>query len=186
MRAYLVGKGSQSSNFIQLFPEINFYSISYEQISELGSSDIERFVIAIGDREIAKDATDQMLSSGFRSISLIHRSAIVEKSAKLSEGVCVLANAYLGPGSVLGPYVLVNTGGIVEHDSKIGQHTIVAPGAVVLGNVEVGEMCLLGANSTILPGLNVARGTTIGAGGTLTKNVLEGNQTLTGVPARVV
>ncbi len=143
------------------------------------------FVVAIGGgrgrerREIA----ESLGQIGLRSVSAIHPRATVSPTARIGQGVQLLANTSIGPDSVLGDSVIVNTGGIVEHDCQLGNGVHVAPGATLLGEVVLGDDAFIGGNATVLPRIVVGAGATIGAGAVVTRDVPPFS-TVRGNPAR--
>jgi acetyltransferase-like isoleucine patch superfamily enzyme len=54
------------------------------------------------------------------------------------------------------------------------------------GPVVIGDNCWLATNSVILSGVELGAHTIVAAGSVVTKSFKEGNQVLTGIPARVV
>jgi sugar O-acyltransferase (sialic acid O-acetyltransferase NeuD family) len=101
-------------------------------------------------------------SAGFTFPALIHPRATVEPSAKISEGVQVFANAYVGAEAVLLPRCMVNTNAVVSHDCEIGAYTHIAPGALLAGHVQVGERTLIGMGVTTTIGVKIGSGVRIG------------------------
>jgi sugar O-acyltransferase (sialic acid O-acetyltransferase NeuD family) len=101
-------------------------------------------------------------SAGFTFPVLIHPRATVEPSAKVSEGVQVFANAYVGAEAVLHPRCMVNTNAVVSHDCEIGAYTHIAPGALLAGHVHVGERTLIGMGVTTTIGVKIGSGVRIG------------------------
>ena len=97
----------------------------------------------------------------------------------------------LFPGSVVhfratvGDYCILNTGSILEHDSKLGNGVHMMPGSVVGGNTVIGDFVSVGLNATILPQLKIGEGAIIGAGAVVTKNVNK-NEVVIGNPAKVM
>jgi len=50
----------------------------------------------------------------------------------------------------------------------------------------IGDDCWLGANVVVLPGVHLGSGTVVAAGAVVTKNFVEGNCLIGGVPARII
>jgi len=91
----------------------------------------------------------RLSAAGFSFPALVHPTAFVETSARLSPGVQVFAHAYVGTQVTLGTGVIVNTGAIVSHDCQIGDYANISPGAMLAGEVTVGEATLIGMGTTI-------------------------------------
>lgn len=113
-------------------------------------------------------------AAGFSFPALVHPRATVEPSARLSEGVQVFANAYIGAEAELRPRCMVNTGAIVSHDCVIGEYAHIAPGALLAGHVHVGERTLIGMGVTTAVGVKIGRGVRVGNGAILLADVPDG------------
>ncbi len=114
---------------------------------------------------------DLLGTTGFAFPILCHPRATVEASAKLSEGVQVFANAYVGSSVVLHEKCMINTGAIVSHDCQIGAFTHIAPGALLAGAVQVGERALVGMGVTTAIGIRIGAGARVGNGAILLADV---------------
>jgi sugar O-acyltransferase (sialic acid O-acetyltransferase NeuD family) len=122
---------------------------------------------------------------GFRFASVIHPSAIIAESARLGEGVQVMAGVVIQPSARLGDNVLVNTRASIDHDTVVGDHTHIGPGAVLCGNVHLGEACHVGAGACIIQSVVVGANSLVGAGAVVLRHVPAGSRAW-GVPARIV
>lgn len=122
---------------------------------------------------------------GHRFASVVHPAAVVAESARLGEGVQVLARAVVQPGASLAENVVINTGAILEHDVEVAASAFVAPGAIVCGGVRLGEGAFVGAGAVIVPGVVVGAGAVLAAGATVVRDVAAGACVM-GAPARPV
>lgn len=93
---------------------------------------------------------DRHLSRSFVAAPVVHPAAYVSPGAVLEPGVVVLAGAIIQPGAAVGRGAIVNTGAMVEHDTTIGAGCHIAPGAIVLGDCDIGCCCMIGAGAVIL------------------------------------
>lgn len=116
---------------------------------------------------------------------IVHPSAIVSPSARISKGTVVLPGGIVNSSARIGRGVIVNSGAVVEHDCSVGDGAHLSPGAVLAGGVSVGECSWVGANATILPGVRLGHHVTVGAGAVVRKNV-EPHATVVGNPARII
>jgi sugar O-acyltransferase (sialic acid O-acetyltransferase NeuD family) len=87
--------------------------------------------------------------------TIIHPSAIIEKSASIANGCQIMAGAIIGSNVSIGNNCIINSGAIISHDSIIGHSTHVAPGACIAGGVKIGERVLVGMCSTVFLGLEI-------------------------------
>ncbi len=144
------------------------------------------FVIAIGgdrgrDRVMIKD---QLLAIGFKPVTLIHSRGWAASSAKLGDGVQILAMAAVCEETTIGAYTIINTNASVDHECVVGMGCHIMPGATVAGCVEIGDFCTIGSNATIFPRVKIGSGAVVGAGAVVTKDV-PANAVVMGTPARV-
>lgn len=129
-------------------------------------------------REVYLAAT----SAGFRFASVIDGSAVVRPSARLSEGVQVLAGAVVNSDSSIGANSIVNSLALVEHGCTIGAHVHIASGATLAGDVVVGDETHIGLGARVVQGKSVGSQCTIGAGAVVTRDVEDGSIAV-GIPA---
>ncbi len=108
---------------------------------------------------------------GFNVINIIHKTAILAKDIESGEGLKVFAGSIINPGVVLGHNVLINTGSIIEHDSKISSHVQIAPGVIMGGGITIGEGSIIGLGSRVLQGITIGKNCMIGSGTVVTKDV---------------
>jgi len=136
-------------------------------------------IIAIGDNATRKDCDSGTL------VTVVHRTAFVERTARLGRGVFIGPCAVVHVGARVGRGTIVNTGAIVEHDCEVGDWVHLAPGVTLGGDVVIGEGAFVGLNATILPGVRIAPWAVVGAGAVVIRNVGEGKAWV-GNPARKV
>lgn len=126
----------------------------------------------------------ELLSQGWRFMSLAHRTAAVSPLVgQLGAGYQALAGSVINAGVGLGDNVLVNSGAIIEHGCHVGSHTHVASGATVCGDCVIGESVHIGAGATLIQGIQVGDGAVIAAGAVVTEDV-KPLTLVAGVPAR--
>lgn len=114
---------------------------------------------------------DLLQEVGFSCPSLVHPRATLEPSARVTAGVQVFANAYIGSEAVLHPDCMVNTHAVVSHDCEVGSYSHIAPGALLAGQVKVGEKTLIGMGVTTSIGVRIGSGVRVGNGAVLFADV---------------
>ena len=122
---------------------------------------------------------------GFLLPPILHPSALVSPSAKIGEGVVVMARAVVGVETVLRDMSLVNTGAVLDHDNDLGVAAHVAPGCALAGNVRVGDRSLIGVGSAVRPGVRIGVDVVVGAGSAVVADIDDG-ACVGGAPARPI
>lgn len=140
-------------------------------------------ILGIGDNHIRYKIYKEL--PHLKYINIIHPSAVVAWSVKLSDGVVVAANAVVNPFAEIGTAAIINTSAIIEHECVIGDFSHVAPGAVLCGNVKVGPRSFIGANSVIKQGITIGGNVIVGAGSVVISDIPD-NLTVVGNPARIL
>ena len=146
---------------------------------------IDRGIIAIGDNRKRAVFFNKMQDIGLQTISAIHPSAIVAKTASIGNGTVVAANAVINPSAEIGDNCIINTGATIDHDNCIADNVHISPGANLAGNVSVGNCSHIGIGASIINGIVIGQNATIGAGAVVTRNVPD-NAVVVGVPAKVI
>jgi sugar O-acyltransferase (sialic acid O-acetyltransferase NeuD family) len=138
---------------------------SRSSLSMLTSQGVRLAANCVGgilDINIRVKVFELLEAEGFSFPALVHPTATIEQSSKISEGVQVFANSYIGADAVLKPRCMVNTTAVISHDCIIGSYTHIAPGALLAGHVHVGERTLIGMGVTTTIGINIGAGVRIG------------------------
>lgn len=150
----------------------------------LRPADIDCIAAIGGGNGEAREAMTQFMEShGFRPKSLIHKTAIISRTADIGRNIQLLAGSIVGSFASIGDYSIINSGANVDHDCTIGRNCHIAPRAALAGEVTVEDNVFVGINATILPRLRIGSGATVGAGAVVTKDVPNG-VVVTGNPAR--
>ena len=82
-------------------------------------------ILGIGDNHIRFKIYKELPQ--LKYINIIHPSAIVAWSVKISEGIVIAANAVVNPFVEIGAGVILNTASIIEHECLIGDFSHIAP-----------------------------------------------------------
>ncbi len=106
--------------------------------------DIEKFAVdyrygfvAIGNPELRRKLTEQLLQNNMTPATLVHPAAYVSPSAQLQKGCCIEPNATVQTGATLGTATFVASGAVVRHNATINEfchidcNAVVQTGAVV-------------------------------------------------------
>ena len=161
------------------FNPLNLNFLGSETLLETGTNAI----LGIGDNHIRFKIYNEL--PDLKYINIIHPSAIVAWSVKLSNGIVIASNVVVNPFAEIGAGVILNTASIIEHECLIDDFSHVAPGAVLCGNVKVGKRSFIGANSVIKQGLTIGDDVIVGAGSVVISDIPD-NVTVVGNPARIL
>jgi sugar O-acyltransferase (sialic acid O-acetyltransferase NeuD family) len=138
--------------------------------------------VALGDNLRRQALGAWLRGLGYALPVIRHPSAVVAGSARIGEGSVLLPRVVLGAAAEAGCHVILNTGCIVEHDSRLEDAVHVAPGAVLGGGVNVGAAALVGLGAALRPGVTVGAGAVVGVGAAVVTDVAPGAR-VGGTPA---
>ena len=141
-------------------------------------------VIGIGDPSHRLAISEQVLDVGAKLTTLIHPDAVIAEDITIGDGSVVFAASVINPGATIGRNVIINTGGIVEHDCLLEDYSQICPGATLGGNVRVGRGGWIGIGATVNQGVSIGDWAMIGAGACVVRD-LEDEVIAYGVPAKV-
>ncbi len=146
---------------------------------------IDRGIVAIGDNRKRCMCFKKLQDIGIQTISAIHPSAIIAKTASIGNGTVIAANAVINPSAEIGDNCIINTGATVDHDNFIADNVHISPGANLAGNVSVGQYSHIGIGASIINGIVIGQNATVGAGAVVTKDVPD-NAVVAGIPAKII
>lgn len=143
------------------------------------------FVVVIGtDMQARNRLFETALRARLKPVNIIHQSVIVDKTAKIGQGVIISVGCIIGSFTEVKDNVLLFAGTILEHDCHIGKN-VCCSARVSMGRVSVGENTFLGINSCVLPGVVIGKNVIVGAGSVVLKDIPD-NTVVAGVPARII
>ncbi len=148
---------------------------------------ITHYVVCIaGEYGFARHMTSRaLLSIGLKPLSLVHESALIERTSTLLGGAQIMPRAVVHKFCEIGEQVLLNTNCTIDHECRIGNGVHVMGAAAVTGRVVIGDFATIGTNATILPDLKIGEGAFVAAGAVVTRDVPP-NSLVVGCPAKVV
>lgn len=117
--------------------------------------------------------------------TIIHPSALIEKSATIGDGVLLYANAYIGPNVILKDNVTVNINSYLPHDNVVDECTFISGTISVGGKTNIGKCCFIGLASTIIDNITIADNVILGAG-TLVVKTIDKEGTYIGSPSKKI
>jgi sugar O-acyltransferase (sialic acid O-acetyltransferase NeuD family) len=133
------------------------------------------FVVAVGDPTARRRLGRAVTEVGGRVRTLVHPSAMVDRTATLGPGCVICPFAMVGAGARVGQNVLVNAHATAAHDSIVGADCVLAPYAALNGHVSLGDGVFIGTHATLLPGVSVGAFAKISAGAVVHADVEQGS-----------
>lgn len=79
----------------------------------------------------------------------IHKTAVIDESAKIAENVEIMANAVIGKNCEIAENVKIYPNATIYNGVKIGANSVIHSGVSVRENCEIGEYCTIHNNTTI-------------------------------------
>jgi len=79
----------------------------------------------------------------------IHKTAVIDETAKIAENVEIMANAVIGKNCEIAENVKIYPNATIYDGVKIGANSVIHSGVSVRENCEIGENCTIHNNTTI-------------------------------------
>jgi UDP-perosamine 4-acetyltransferase len=152
-------------------------------LARLRAEGQSRAFIALGSNRLRAKLGRHVRELGFELVNAISPHAIVSPSARLGNGIAVMAGAVINAEAVIGDLAIINTGATVDHDCSIGEAVHIAPQCALAGTVVVGAGAFLGVGCKVIPDVEIGEHATIGAGAVVIAPIPSG-ATAVGIPAR--
>lgn len=163
---------------------LNIEVIKCKYIKDLEVKGINLFC-AIGDNKKRLTILKEARKLKYQTPNLISKSAVVDGSAKISDGNFIGNLSYIGPNSIIGKDCIINTSSVIEHEALISDGCHIAPNATICGRVSISKNSFVGAGSTVINNLSIAPNSVIGAGSTVINDIIIPNKTWIGSPAKI-
>ena len=106
--------------------------------------------VGIGNTQFRNKMIKELLEIGYEVPVLVHPTAYVSKTAKISAGTVVEPLAIVNTNSVIGKGCIVSVGANVDHDTVLEDCVHVNAGAIVKAGAHVEENRKLEAGEVIL------------------------------------
>jgi len=128
---------------------------------------------------------ERLAGEGRGLATLVHPSAVVARSARLSPGCVLFAGVIVGARTTIDIGTIVNRGALIGHHTVIGSHAFIGPGANIAGGVTIGDAAHIAMAAVIREDRTVGARATVGAGAVVVEDVAP-DTVVIGVPARPV
>lgn len=142
-------------------------------------------VIGIGEPAVRKEKHDLLATEGISLATLIHPSACVLGTTRISKGVVIGANCFISCNVCIHENCYVQPGAVIAHDVNIEQNSVVSSNVAICGHVSIGEDSYIGVGSSIKEGTSIGKNVIVGMG-TVVFYDLPDEVIVLGNPGRVV
>lgn len=140
--------------------------------------------VAIGDIQVNKRITINLINHGFSFERVINKEIKVDRQKYLGSGITIAQGTRLTTNVIVNDFTIINIGCNISHDVTIGRHVNICPGVNIAGNVIVEDEVFIGTGATIIPKIKIGKGCVIAAGACVTKDCPE-YSLIAGIPAQV-
>ncbi len=145
--------------------------------------DTDEFICTIGEGKLREKIITKMEEKGARFINLIHPTAVIAKSAHLSNGIIIYPNSVVTADTTIGKGCVINMNSTIAHDSVLGDYCTISPGCNITGCCTLGEHVFLGVGANIIPNVRVGDRAMICAGSIVMTHV-KADRKVMGNPAK--
>jgi UDP-perosamine 4-acetyltransferase len=152
-------------------------------LARLRAEGYSNLFVAVGANAVRRRLASAALAQGFCLVNAISPRASISPSARLGQGIAVMAGAVLNAECAIGDLAIINTGATVDHDCRIGLATHIAPQCGLAGNVTVGDETFLGIGCKVIPEIRIGNQVVVGAGAVIVRDIADAARAA-GVPAR--
>lgn len=142
------------------------------------------FIVAIGNANIRKKITTELLKINAFIATLIHKNAVIGSDVVIGAGTVIMAGTVINSSAIIGNSCIINTSSSVDHDCKLENYVHIAVGSHLCGTVTVGENTWVGAGTTVINNIDICKDCFLGAGAVVVKNITVSGKYI-GVPAKI-
>ena len=114
--------------------------------------------------------------------ALIHPTAVIESSARISNGCQIFQFCSIANGVVIGEFSMLSPYSLCALDSHLDSGVLTGARVTVLGKAQLGACSFIGSGSLVVENVVVGSGAFVGAGSLLMQNLKPGHFTM-GNPA---
>lgn len=147
----------------------------------------DELLIGIGYKHF--DARKQLFDR-YKSVipfaTYIHQNCVVDRNAKIGNGVVMLSNCVVNLDAEIGDNVFLYNGCLIGFDSRICSHSFLSLSVIIGGHSHVGEKCFVGLGTKIIDNVTINDNNLIGAGSNVIQSITEPNGVYAGNPARLI
>ncbi len=162
----------------------------------LGSTDDEGFLkligkkceafVAVDDNRLRKNIVEMLQQvRHIQPVNATHKQAQLSPKAEIGHGNFFDVGFTSGPGSTIGNHCLLHAKSHVGAESVVGDFVQIGAGTIINPNVTIEAEVFIGSGSVVVSGVVIGKGARIGAGSIVVASVAAG-ETVFGNPAQKI
>lgn len=147
--------------------------IAFEDVVSIYPPDKYEMFIAVtytNLNRLRKKIINLAINSGYRIASFISSNANISPSAMLGKFIFILEGNVIQSFSEIGDGSILWSGNHVGHHSRIGNYVFISSHVVISGYSAIGDNCFLGVNSAIGDGVVIGEDSWLSSGVTVTQS----------------
>lgn len=156
-----------------------------EHLTRLRQAGHDTAFIAIGSNALRQRLGALARQLGYRLANAISPAAVISPSARLGNGIAIMAGAVINAESSIADLAIINTCASIDHDGRIGEAVHIAPHCALAGNVTVADRAFLGVGCKVIPGISIGQDVVAGAGSVIVRDIAP-RARVAGIPAKSI
>ena len=198
---YLIGAGGHAKVIADILEKNNFSILGIIDKNLAGTSflkkyavkadwqdfeikDVDNFIIGIGNNQIRKSISNDLLNGRFFAI-IKDKSSNISIYSHIGEGSVVMPGVTINVDVKIGAHCIINTNSSIDHDCILDDFVHISPNVGLAGNVQVGEGTHIGIGASVIQGIKIGKWCTIGAGAVVIQDVPD-FAVLVGNPGKII
>lgn len=145
----------------------------------------DAFLCAIGSPKAKLEVCELIRERGGEFITFVAKSVARAASAQIGAGSILCHFARVSVDVTVGEFVTINVFSSIGHDAVLEDGCTISGHCDVTGHAHLERGVFLGSHASVLPSVRVGEFATVGAGSVAARRV-QANQTVVGVPAKVL
>ncbi len=154
-------------------------------IDDYTITDDDVFICAIGTVSGRESVVRKIEEKGGKFISIIHRTAVIQGTVHIGDGVFIGPYTVIGDNVTLKNHVMLNTHSSIGHDAVLEEYTCVMSYVDITGYCHIGKKVFLASGCRMTPSTKIGDGAYVGIGSVVLRKVKAGTKVF-GNPAKAV
>lgn len=119
-----------------------------QNLSLIKQQDFEA-IIAVGNNQIRQKWQQLLIELGMPLTTIIHPHAVISPSAKIGQGVSIMAGCVIGTNTIIQDGAILNMGTLLDHDVIIEDFCHLSVGVKVAGGKRISQQTFLEVGTII-------------------------------------